>query len=104
MTRAALGVDRAELDALHAEGVTIETLASYAERTRQPITGARRPLRVPVIDPQTEGGIDEHGHYVRLAFELPAGAFATVVLREVMKPAADGRAADEEPAAEGVTE
>ena len=33
-----------------------------------------------------EGGVDEHGAYVRCAFELPRGCFATVVMREVMKP------------------
>jgi tRNA(Glu) U13 pseudouridine synthase TruD len=29
--------------------------------------------------------MDEHGHYVRLAFDLPPGVYATVVLREIMK-------------------
>jgi tRNA(Glu) U13 pseudouridine synthase TruD len=38
------------------------------------------------VDPDAEGGVDERGEYVRVAFELPAGAFATVVLREIMKP------------------
>jgi tRNA pseudouridine13 synthase len=47
--------------------------------------GGRRPFRVPLVDPEVEGGIDEHGHYVRCAFELPPGAYATVVMREVMK-------------------
>jgi len=42
-------------------------------------------LRVPVIDPEVEGGVDEHGAYVRCAFELPKGSFATIVLREIMK-------------------
>lgn len=49
--------------------------------------GARRPLRVPLRDPDISGGVDEHGPYIRLAFELPRGAFATTVLREVMKDA-----------------
>ena len=49
--------------------------------------GDRRPLRVPLRDPEVEGGIDEHGHYVRCAFELPKGAFATAVMREVIKGA-----------------
>lgn len=87
MMRAAGAVDAAENAALAASGVNLEALAAYAGRSRQPITGARRPLRVPVIDPEVEGGVDEHGHYVRCAFELPAGAFATIVMREVMKPA-----------------
>jgi tRNA(Glu) U13 pseudouridine synthase TruD len=37
--------------------------------------------------------VDEHGAYVRCVFELPRGSFATVVLREIMKPPRD---ADEE--------
>jgi tRNA(Glu) U13 pseudouridine synthase TruD len=31
--------------------------------------------------------VDEHGAYIRCAFELPRGSFATVVMRELMKPA-----------------
>lgn len=50
------------------------------------IRGSRRPLRVPLRYPDVEGGIDEHGHYVRCTFELPRGSFATAVLREIMKP------------------
>lgn len=45
--------------------------------------GARRPFRVRVSNPDIEGGADEHGHFVRVAFDLPAGAYATVVLREL---------------------
>ena len=42
-------------------------------------------MRVPITDPDLSAGADEHGAYVRLAFELPRGAFATTVLREIMK-------------------
>ncbi|MEX0885937.1 MAG: tRNA pseudouridine(13) synthase TruD [Phycisphaeraceae bacterium] len=53
-------------------------------------TGTRRPLRIGLRDADIAGGVDEHGAYIRLAFELPRGAFATVVLREIMKtPDAD---------------
>ena len=45
--------------------------------------GERRPVRIPLRDPQTDGGVDEHGSFVRLAFDLPPGAFGTTVLREV---------------------
>lgn len=51
-------------------------------------TGARRPLRVPVLNAQCDGGFDEHGPFVRVAFDLPAGGFATVVLQEVLGTAA----------------
>lgn len=49
------------------------------------VKGARRPLRVQVQDLQLSGGVDDHGAHVTLAFTLPAGAFATVLLGEVMK-------------------
>ena len=57
--------------------------ALFAAGTLAP-TGTRRPLRVPVTNAQCEGGFDEHGPYIRVAFDLPAGAFATVVLQELL--------------------
>ncbi len=48
------------------------------------IEGTRRPFRVPVTNTELEGGFDEHGPYVRLAFDLPRGAYATVLLRELL--------------------
>lgn len=95
MLRAGGVVAEAELAALVETGVTPDTLAAHAKAMRQPITGARRPLRVPVIDPEVEGGVDEHGPYIRCAFELPAGAFATVVMDELMKPTAENPDAPE---------
>jgi tRNA pseudouridine13 synthase len=50
------------------------------------VKGSRRPLRVKPEDAELTGGVDEHGPYVSLAFTLPAGSFATVLLRELMKP------------------
>lgn len=97
MKRATGDVDRLESDALSNTGVSLDAMLAYAQRTRQDIAGARRPLRVPVIDPEVEGGVDEHGHYVRCAFELPAGAFATVVLREIMKAAPESTNSDNAP-------
>ena len=52
---------------------------------RQSAKGARRPLRVKPADVELAGGADEHGPYVALAFTLPAGSFATILLSEVMK-------------------
>ncbi|GAB5495095.1 MAG: tRNA pseudouridine(13) synthase TruD [Phycisphaerales bacterium] len=49
------------------------------------VPGVRRPLRIPLTDAEVEGGIDEHGGHVRLAFDLPPGSYATAVLREIMK-------------------
>ncbi len=86
MMRAAGTTDAEELAALERLGVTPEKLTEFEQRRPNRLAGARRPLRVPLTDPDVEGGIDEHGHYVRLAFDLPRGAFATEVLREIMKP------------------
>ena len=47
--------------------------------------GARRALRVPLADPSCREGQDEHGAYLELGFALPAGSYATAVLREVRK-------------------
>lgn len=85
MRRAGGEVGKMELEALLATGVTEEDLARYAERGGE-LEGERRPLRVPVIDPDVEGGVDEHGAFVRCAFELPRGCFATSVMREIMGP------------------
>ncbi|MBL9141787.1 MAG: tRNA pseudouridine(13) synthase TruD, partial [Phycisphaerae bacterium] len=51
--------------------------------------GTRRPFRVRVSNAEIEGASDEHGPYVRVAFDLPAGAYATVVLRELGVEVAD---------------
>jgi len=46
--------------------------------------GARRPFRVRVSNPALEASMDEHGMFIRLAFDLPKGAYATVLLRELL--------------------
>jgi hypothetical protein len=74
-----------ELEELEREGVTETDLVELARTLGDAVAGARRPLRVPVGSPEVEGGADEHGNFIRLAFELPAGSFATSLLREVMK-------------------
>ena len=86
MRRASGAIDRDEVEALRASGVTPEDLAACEARDGYlMIGGDRRPLRIPVIDPEVEGGVDEHGAYVRCAFELPRGSFATTVMDEIMK-------------------
>lgn len=72
-----------ELDALRATGVDGDAIERFAGAGGE-IEGGRKPLRVPVIDPEVEGGADEHGMYVRCAFELPRGAFATSVMAAIM--------------------
>ena len=49
------------------------------EAERQP--GARRPLRVPLLEPPTAAAEDDG---VLLRFALPSGAYATVALRELL--------------------
>ena len=46
--------------------------------------GGRRPLRVPIRNHALDSGTDERGSYIRIAFELPKGAYATGVLAEIM--------------------
>ncbi len=86
MMRATGDTGTAEVAALERMGVTVEQLEAFCAKSRYEMEGKRRPLRVPLISPEVEGGVDDHGTFVRCAFELPRGAFATVVLREVMKP------------------
>ncbi|QOI99605.1 MAG: tRNA pseudouridine(13) synthase TruD [Phycisphaeraceae bacterium] len=90
MMRAAGITDLAEAVALDATGLTPEALSAFGDAHPGLIEGERRPLRVPLIDPDAEGGLDEHGPYVRVAFELPRGAYATTVLKEIIKPASPG--------------
>lgn len=78
--------------ALASAGLTVEQLIAFDEQAPGMVEGARRPLRVPVTDADLEAGLDEHGTYIRVAFDLPRGAFATVVLDEIMK---NGQGEDE---------
>lgn len=86
MQRAEDEVDIEETEALAALGLSVEDLAACAERSRGLIKGARRPYRVPVTNHDVEAGVDEHGTYIRCVFDLPRGAFATAVMREIIKP------------------
>ena len=46
--------------------------------------GARRPYRIVMSHWSVDAGVDEHGGYIRLMFDLPKGAFATVLCREIV--------------------
>ncbi|MHC4107991.1 MAG: tRNA pseudouridine(13) synthase TruD, partial [Planctomycetota bacterium] len=82
MTEAGGRTREQEREALAASGVPAEVLLDPARGSK----GARRPLRVALANAEVDSGLDEHGPYVRTAFDLPRGAYATVVLREIMKP------------------
>jgi tRNA pseudouridine13 synthase len=69
---------------LAATGVTMEDIEEFDDE-QGGAPGTRRAIRVPLTDPEVEGGVDEHGGYIRIAFELPPGSFATVVVREITK-------------------
>jgi len=81
MARADGPADEAERAALEVFDMPIDLWFESSEAPR----GDRRPLRVAIEDIEVEGGADEHGTYIRVAFDLPPGAYATVVLREVLK-------------------
>ena len=82
-------LERAALDAF---GESVAHLA----RTGEP--GERRSLRMRVTDPQVESGVDEHGPYIRVAFDLPRGGYATSVLSEVMGDESAATSSDAEQA------
>jgi len=95
MTRAAGIVDEWELQALQEFGLTAEQITNPADPRMVSAEGSRRPLRMIIHDPDVSAGADEHGPYIRLAFRLPRGSFATSLLREIMK-ADTGQVEEEE--------
>jgi len=81
MKRAKHDVDALDLAVLEEAGVEPEHLA----RGEYQPDGLRRSLRMLIADPDCASGVDEHGPYVKVRFELGRGCFATTVLREIMK-------------------
>ena len=61
------------------------TPASFRTSDYGRVKGARRPLRIKPTDTELAAGADEFGPYITVAFSLPAGSYATVVLGELMK-------------------
>jgi tRNA pseudouridine13 synthase len=57
----------------------------FKVESRDKVKGARRPLRVKPEDVELAGGVDDHGTFITVAFTLPAGSFATVLMRELIK-------------------
>ncbi len=73
-----------EAEVLREEGVTPESFDLGGPLRME---GERRPLRVPLGDPR----VTPDGDGLLLEFDLPKGAYATTVLREVMKGGAHGQ-------------
>jgi tRNA pseudouridine13 synthase len=71
--------DAREQAILARSGVDIDMLARHAKYGE----GTRRSARVRPVDCSCE--LDQEGSALRLGFELPSGAYATTLLREVMK-------------------
>ena len=67
---------------LDESGLTMKELLLWSGKG---LTGARRPLRVPLGDPEVGFAEDEHGWFLRVSFQLPPGSYATAVTRELCK-------------------
>lgn len=89
MQQAAGAVAERERAALEAFGIDEQAINAFTEREGVDLMpGARRPLRALLRNPGVEAGEDERGPYLRCRFTLSPGAFATIVMDEVMKPGA----------------
>jgi tRNA pseudouridine13 synthase len=73
---------RVEQEAFDAAGLAAQ---DFRSRAIGKVKGARRPLRVKPADVELAAGVDDHGAHVTVAFTLPPGSFATVLLAELMK-------------------
>lgn len=78
-------IGRREQHVLARAGTNVHAIEGTSDEFGVSVLGTRRAARIPLVDPEVEGGVDEHGAFIRIAFELPSGSFATAVLREVMK-------------------
>lgn len=80
MSEAASVVKVMEDAALAEAGLTLEAFSGALGSH-----GARRALRFFPKEMQLDTGADDRGPYLQLAFTLPPGSYATVLLGEVMK-------------------
>ena len=82
MTKPAGVPGEIEQSVLAQSGIDEETISG---RDSGRLDGGRRAVRVPLKDLRQEVGEDERGSFLKLEFALPAGAYATSVIREVSK-------------------
>jgi len=85
-----------EIAALNALGINVAQLGQ-AQSSGQ-VEGNRRSLRALVVNPDISAGTDDAGPFLRLAFDLPPGSYATTILREIIKPEQTGSKLEEEDA------
>ena len=57
---------------------------THLKQLKKIASGARRPLRVPIVNHAATTNDDADGEYIEVAFELPAGSFATVLVEELL--------------------
>lgn len=81
-------IGQIEEEVLKAEGLQPEVFRTIPEHK---VKGSRRPLRVPMTDFNIREGNDDAGRYLLLEFSMPSGAYATAVLRELIKDPQVGR-------------
>jgi len=87
---------RLEQEVFDAAGLQLD---NFRVPGRLKVKGARRALRVQPKNLELAAGVDEHGGHITVAFTLPSGSFATVLLREIMKnEGSEAQPAQEEPA------
>jgi tRNA pseudouridine13 synthase len=84
LLRATGGPGKLEDEVLMEERLVLEDFARFP---RLKLRGARRPLRVSIGEVCVEETREKD---LEVAFELPPGAYATVVLREIMKQPGTG--------------
>ncbi|MCF7975579.1 MAG: tRNA pseudouridine(13) synthase TruD [Phycisphaerae bacterium] len=83
MTRPESDAGRIENAVLAKEEVSL--LAQSVYMKKNVARGARRPLRVRPTTTSISRGQCGSGPYLELKFDLPAGSYATILLREIMK-------------------
>jgi tRNA pseudouridine13 synthase len=59
---------------------------AHLENMRKFALGARRPLRVQVVNPTISQLEDAHGPFFKLEFALPAGSYATTLIQQILEP------------------
>jgi tRNA pseudouridine13 synthase len=82
MTQAAGQTGEEESGVLRGEGLDLEAFRSGKDLK---FHGSRRPLRFRPENLEVEPGSDAHGAYLELRVTLPAGCYATMLLREICK-------------------